>query len=105
DSAIVLVGFVADEYINSIGVAGDIEGITLASRLYPKNEQNVLALHFRAGETFRLAGLTYMATESPSAYRYLTFEDLPSLMLQKPGIYYYGRFSSIKGVGRFSGAH
>lgn len=88
-SAVVLVGLNVDEPVGSLFVAGDVDGITLASYLFPPNEQHAVAVHFRAGETFQLTGFTYMNVYNNMSKR-MVFEELPALTLDEPGIYFYG---------------
>lgn len=97
-SAIILLGFVSDEQFNSIAVAGDVEAISVPGNILPLNELNVLAVHFRVGETFRFVGANYMSLPSAS----LTFEDLPAITIDEPGVYYYGFFQSQERKGGFT---
>lgn len=99
-SAIVLLGYVSDERINSIAVAGDIESISLPSAILPPDRLHVLAVHFRAGEQFQFIGANYVTRYDVSAS--LVFEDLPVLEINQPGIYYYGLFQSKERKGSFT---
>lgn len=101
ESAIVLIGFMSDEPIMGITVANDIEGIPVASLVYPNNRLNVLAVHFHAGETFQLIGFSY-SNVIMNASRGMRFKNLPELEIEKPGIYYYGSFYSKDGKGAFT---
>ena len=100
-SAIVLVGFKSDERIGSLQVADDIEGISLASNLFPRNELNVVAVHYRSGEKFKLIGASLLVTPASATY-ILSFNNTPVLDIDKPGIYYYGTFNLIGRKGSFT---
>ena len=100
DSAVILIGFTSDELLGGLKVAGDMEEISLASYLFPSNKLNAIAINFRAGESFRLTGVSYLVAPH-GKYRIMKFENLHTLELKKPGIYYYGSFYSVKGKGGF----
>lgn len=88
-SAVVLVGLNVDEPVGSLFVAGDLDAISLASSLFPPNEQHAVAVHFRAGETFQLTGFSYLNMYN-NMTKHMVFKELPALTLDEPGIYFYG---------------
>lgn len=101
ESAVVILGFYADEPINSFAIADDIDAITLASALFPNNTQNAVAIHMHGGETFQLLAANYQLSPRVDVPRYMPFDGLPSITLETGGIHYYGSLVFKGGKGAF----
>mgnify|MGYP006909098385 CR=1 FL=1 len=99
DSAVILIGILSDKYIDD--VSGKDEGTnTLASALYQKNHQNIIALHRKVGDTFQLEKLYY--SSNISGQPFYKFDPLPTLIVDSPGLYYYGSIKAVGNVVEFS---
>ena len=91
DTVVVLLGTKADEHVRYVYSIGD-PAYDVTAPFHRKGVLNVLALHRKVGETFQLEKVAF--SEKNNLIHYASFDNAPVLNVDKPGIYYYGSFTS-----------